>query len=457
ILPQLKDSHQLTTDATSLVNLSLLYGGVQTQSERITLTQRIDSRITSLKQQVDQLAVDGLEADMVAQLRNLHIQLALGSQSLNETVEARIAAQNSPIENSPTDSADPQQQRQVRELASRERDLMLEQDFVSSQLTGLTTLLIAEQEQRLRDQEAQVAHLTRQTQWGQLILIGLGTASVMVTHHIFRRRIIDRVLGLHHALADWQLNGHWQPVPQSEDELGQMGQSLNRLLAMVEAHTSHLTRQVGIDPLTGLANRWLFWEHLQEALAQAQQAQHELALMFVDLDKFKPINDTYGHDVGDVLLTLVAQRMTSSLARTDTLCRIGGDEFVILLPKIGSSQMAQKVAHRVGQLFQDPFQVGEHSLHITVSIGIALFPEHGQTAQDLLRNADLAMYNIKHQGGNGIRIFDATILSAKDAGQDSASDPLGLPQEGAETFLPFCGETLQPVLTPARNRPCRIA
>lgn len=155
------------------------------------------------------------------------------------------------------------------------------------------------------------------------------------------------------------------------------------------------------DQLTNLPNRSLFHDRLAMALRQAHRQEHKLAVMFMDLDRFKLINDSYGHLVGDELLQLVAQRIKSSLRECDTLARISGDEFNLLLPQIRHSSDATTIGQKIQALFREPFEVQGHRLCVTLSIGCAVYPDHGESKDVLLRHADAAMYRVKERGRDG--------------------------------------------------------
>lgn len=159
------------------------------------------------------------------------------------------------------------------------------------------------------------------------------------------------------------------------------------------------------DPLTGLPNRILFDDRLNMGLAQAQRNGSRLAVMMLDLDWFKRVNDTYGHGVGDQLLKLVAQRLASNLRKSDTVGRMGGDEFVLLLPQIGAIEDATKVAQKILDSFGEPFAINGYNLNITTSIGIAVYPENGDRVDVLLTNADTAMYHAKDEGRARYKLY----------------------------------------------------
>lgn len=149
------------------------------------------------------------------------------------------------------------------------------------------------------------------------------------------------------------------------------------------------------DVLTSLPNRALFFEHVEQALGMAKRNRAKLALLFIDLDKFKPINDNWGHAVGDQVLQVVAARLSGHVRASDSVGRIGGDEFLVLLTEVASAQGAAKVAEGLRQTISQPMVVANRSLEIAASIGIALFPEHGQDSIALARHADQAMYLAK--------------------------------------------------------------
>ena len=169
-----------------------------------------------------------------------------------------------------------------------------------------------------------------------------------------------------------------------------------------EAHIRHMAQH---DSLTGLPNRALFSDRLQRAILNAVRDKTGLALMFIDLDKFKPVNDTYGHAVGDLLLQDVAQRMLQCVRDSDAVARIGGDEFVVLLRGAISTPETLAVAEKIRSGVEKPFLVAGHQLLISCSVGVALFPEHGQDDITLAKSADFAMYQAKQRGRNQVFLY----------------------------------------------------
>ncbi len=154
------------------------------------------------------------------------------------------------------------------------------------------------------------------------------------------------------------------------------------------------------DPLTDLPNRLLFFDRLNTALTYAKRNHKMLAVMFLDLDRFKFVNDVMGHAMGDRLLVDVARKLSDCIRANDTVARIGGDEFTILLPEINREEDASKVAEKIIQNLKKPWVLDQHEIHITTSIGIGLYPNDGQDAETLTKNADTAMYRAKEQGDN---------------------------------------------------------
>ena len=168
------------------------------------------------------------------------------------------------------------------------------------------------------------------------------------------------------------------------------------------------------DELTNLPNRTLLVDRLSRAIDHAQRAGTEVSVMFVDLDEFKAVNDTYGHAAGDILLGLVAARLRGCLREEDTVARLGGDEFVLLLPHVDGLDGTVTVAQRVRKCFRDPFPVDEHRLSITASIGVSLYPHDADNAADLVSAADEAMYRVKAEGRDAYAIFSSDLASRAD-------------------------------------------
>ena len=177
-----------------------------------------------------------------------------------------------------------------------------------------------------------------------------------------------------------------------------------------------IRRQAHFDELTDLPNRRLFLTNLRQEMAKAERHRRFGAVFFIDLDRFKKVNDSLGHAVGDELLVEVAQTIARRLRKEDSIARLGGDEFVVLLPEVGEDQEtagshASTIADEIRKLFVKPFMIQNHDIHLTISIGIALFPT-SVSADDLLKYADVAMYRAKHEGRDRVRLFSEEMQEA---------------------------------------------
>ncbi|MEB3230592.1 MAG: GGDEF domain-containing protein [Leptolyngbyaceae bacterium] len=184
-----------------------------------------------------------------------------------------------------------------------------------------------------------------------------------------------------------------------EEELRRTAAELVQSNAELRQAGDNLRHMAYHDPLTGLPNRKLFQERFIQSIEWAETNQHVVALLFLDLDGFKLINDTQGHVVGDLLLKSVAQRLKGCLRGSDTVARLGGDEFVVILPGIPESQV-DRVAKKILKTLAQPFVIQSHSVTITTSIGISLYPFDGKQFDKLIVEADQAMYRAKEAGKN---------------------------------------------------------
>ena len=175
---------------------------------------------------------------------------------------------------------------------------------------------------------------------------------------------------------------------------------------LVRRKAEKLAHELAIkDPLTGLFNRRSLIDRLDEAIIRAKRSAEPLALLFLDMDRFKVVNDTLGHDIGDELLIMMAARINSSVRETDLVARLGGDEFVVLMQGMSCFVDAATVAQKITHTTSPPFLLGAHSIKTSVSIGISLFPQDGDNGQALMRNADLAMYHAKQERRGSMQFF----------------------------------------------------
>jgi diguanylate cyclase (GGDEF)-like protein len=198
-------------------------------------------------------------------------------------------------------------------------------------------------------------------------------------------------------------------------EIDQVKEEFNSLLDQIGSRENDLKHLASHDVLTKLPNRAYFSDILIQALIRGIRKSYKHAILFVDLDRFKTINDSLGHTAGDDLLAQFSNRLLTVMRGEDLVARLGGDEFTILLQDISGHEQAVEVATRVVQTLSQPFLISGHEVVISPSIGIVVYPEHGATPEELLKNADTAMYAAKHLGGNKYAFFDKNMdIAAKD-------------------------------------------
>lgn len=256
---------------------------------------------------------------------------------------------------------------------------------------------------------------TRQLGWTTVqMILGLAALAIALAALVARaltRRLRD-MTGVVQKFSSEQVTS--ELPSDSGDEIGMLARSLNTMQSTIKANLGELIESrhqlkhlAQHDGLTELPNRALFDDRLRQALAQARRDQARVALLFVDLDGFKLINDTQGHHVGDLLLREVARRMEACVRNADTVGRRGGDEFVVLLPVVESDQDALRVAEKICAALTQRYELEGVSLTLSASIGVALFPQHGADESTLARSADAAMYHAKQAGGNRARLAGA--------------------------------------------------
>jgi len=242
---------------------------------------------------------------------------------------------------------------------------------------------------------------------------------------ILRRLLISPIRQL--SLAAREMGRGQVLIPinvRSDDEIGDLAKTFKQM----GRNLAHYNEQVHYiayhDSLTGLPNRLMFKDYLKRAIAEAKRSRQELALLFLDLDNFKRINDTLGHQSGDKLLQSFADRLSGCLRKSDVVSHVGhdsssniiarlaGDEFIILLPRTGGVTQTNRIAGRILDALSEPFIIGKQELFISTSIGIALFPHDGQSVDDLMKNSDIAMYHAKKSGRNNVQYFSGKMNEA---------------------------------------------
>lgn len=232
------------------------------------------------------------------------------------------------------------------------------------------------------------------------ILAGLGAVHCFVIPIFWRNEVCG-------ALAIGVANQQ-----EVSDELIEQARDLGKRVGVAfasHAREAELVLRAHHDDLTGLPNRALLSERLQQELARARRAGNQLALLFLDLDRFKSVNDTLGHEGGDQLLRMAAGRLSACVRECDTVARLGGDEFVVLLTGLDNPQQTAKLAGQVLALLSEPFQIAGNNCFIGASIGVSVFPADGTTAEELLKQADIAMYRAKAAGRGRFVFFEESM------------------------------------------------
>ena len=196
-----------------------------------------------------------------------------------------------------------------------------------------------------------------------------------------------------------------------DDEIGDLTLGVNTMLDTIEAHETQLFQRANYDELTQLPNRHLLMERLTHGINTATRNKTEIALLFLDLDRFKVVNDSLGHRVGDELLVQVAGKLVNTLRKSDSISRWGGDEFVMLLENIKDVEDIDNIVEKIVEELAKPTMTGGHLLHVSTSIGIARFPQDGDDSVSLLKHADISMYRAKAQGPGKFEYFNPAMLN----------------------------------------------
>ena len=245
----------------------------------------------------------------------------------------------------------------------------------------------------------------------QIVLVFSGLALILAA--LVSRVVTSPLNAMVKAIRSFSKERVISPMPLGrKDEIGVLARSFHDMQTEMIEYLSELKESRSIlehiarhDPLTGLPNRTLFYDRLQQAIIQAKRDKTRLALIFIDLDNFKQVNDTLGHHIGDLLLKAAADRMQDCVRESDTVGRLGGDEFVVLLHLIEGQQDALPVAEKIRHAINQPLELDGQVLVASVSMGVATYPEHGSDEMQLMLNADRAMYHAKGNGRNRVQLY----------------------------------------------------
>jgi diguanylate cyclase (GGDEF)-like protein/PAS domain S-box-containing protein len=228
--------------------------------------------------------------------------------------------------------------------------------------------------------------------------VGLVSKSIGVVQDITRQKNTERNLREARDFLEATVEDRTQDLADTiirlEEEIGER-----------EKVTAELNFLANHDALTGLPSLRLCKDRLDRSLAEARRNQQNSAVMFLDLDGFKEINDTYGHEFGDLVLKVTAGRIKAEIRETDTVARIGGDEFVVILSRVPELEIVERIASSLIRQISQPIRIVKYEVSVSASIGIALYPDHGSTSEDLIRVADKAMYLVKNSGKNNFQFY----------------------------------------------------
>ncbi len=260
-------------------------------------------------------------------------------------------------------------------------------------------------------------------QFGLMSLLFMGISlslSFIAVRSLFRSVFLPLQALHERSVKVIESRDYYSEIPvYSKDEFGQLSQTFNSMLAAVRNHIAernHALHEMNLlanyDALTGLPNRALCMDRLHQALKENADAEELTGIMFLDLDHFKDVNDSLGHHLGDKLLVTVANQLRAALPNDATLARLGGDEFFVIIPEAESREQIESCARACCHALEQAIELEGHMVYTRASVGIALFPEHGSNAEEIMRAADAAMYAAKESGRNNYKFFEINLSQA---------------------------------------------
>lgn len=240
------------------------------------------------------------------------------------------------------------------------------------------------------------------------IVIILGLIVMVLTWQLLERFVLSRVLSISKQVSRISYNNHFDnPIAlEGNDELGDMVKNINNMMKIISDSQARLRYLATHDSLTRLPNRLYFYTLLKQEIEKAKLQKTKIAVMFIDIDKFKKVNDQYGHDVGDKVIQAVAKRIKNIIRSTDMLGHQSGDEFIVYLSNFTNEEYITDTANRIISAGYEPFKINNHIIKISFSLGISIFPTDGTTADELINKADHVMYKIKALSGNNFEFYN---------------------------------------------------
>jgi diguanylate cyclase (GGDEF)-like protein len=280
------------------------------------------------------------------------------------------------------------------------------------------------------------AELRRQMAVQALVVSVIVLFLSAVIYGVFRFNVLLPIRQLIAASREVGRGRYTAMEVRSADELGMLARAFNAMAEEVKDEQEKLHRQANFDPLTGLPNRMMAFDRINQEVHRAKRSSQRFAVLFIDLDDFKNVNDTLGHAVGDELLVAVGARLQESLRETDTVARLGGDEFLVLLPEVLNEVEVERVAERLLQSVSEPRELRGRKVVTQCSIGIALYPQNGDSVEALMSNADNAMYQAK-AGQDASAIFFTEEMNVRLRVRMQMEQDLNLAMELGQLALHF--------------------